>query len=47
VLSESDLEQLQQVFSQTREEVSHFLLTGEQHENSYNPYSSGDDRMSQ
>ncbi|MFM4991780.1 response regulator [Aeromonas veronii] len=47
VLSETDLEQLQQVFSQTREEVSHFLLTGEQHENSYNPYSSGDDRMSQ
>ncbi|MFV3350761.1 hybrid sensor histidine kinase/response regulator [Aeromonas veronii] len=47
VLSESDLEQLQQLFSQTREEVSHFLLTGEQHENSYNPYSSGDDRMSQ
>ncbi|MFQ1641305.1 response regulator [Aeromonas veronii] len=47
VLSEMDLEQLQQVFSQTREEVSHFLLTGEQHENSYNPYSSGDDRMSQ
>ncbi|MGH1410777.1 MAG: response regulator [Aeromonas sp.] len=47
VLSESDLEQLQQVFSQTREEVSHFLLTGEQHENAYNPYSSGDDRMSQ
>lgn len=47
VLSEADLEQLQQVFSQTREEVSHFLLTGEQHENSYNPYSSGDDRMSQ
>ncbi|WP_439845919.1 response regulator [Aeromonas veronii] len=46
-LSETDLEQLQQVFSQTREEVSHFLLTGEQHENSYNPYSSGDDRMSQ
>lgn len=47
VLSETDLEQLQQVFSQTREEVSHFLLTGEQHENAYNPYSSGDDRMSQ
>ncbi|MFM5298836.1 response regulator [Aeromonas veronii] len=47
VLSETDLEQLQQVFSQTREEVSHFLLTGEQHENSYNPYSSGNDRMSQ
>ncbi|WP_429102272.1 response regulator [Aeromonas veronii] len=47
VLSESDVEQLQQVFSQTREEVSHFLLTGEQHENSYNPYSPGDDRMSQ
>ncbi|WP_429076357.1 response regulator [Aeromonas veronii] len=47
VLSETDLEQLQLVFSQTREEVSHFLLTGEQHENSYNPYSSGDDRMSQ
>ncbi|MCJ8219497.1 hybrid sensor histidine kinase/response regulator [Aeromonas veronii] len=47
VLSETDLEQLQQVFSQTREEVSHFLLTGEQHENSYNPYSSGDDRMPQ
>ncbi|MEB8285880.1 response regulator [Aeromonas veronii] len=47
VLSETDLEQLQQVFSQTREEVSHFLLTGEQHENSYNPYSLGDDRMSQ
>ncbi|QWZ85561.1 response regulator [Aeromonas sp. FDAARGOS 1404] len=47
VLSETDLEQLQQVFSQTREEVSHFLLTGEQHENSYNPYSSGDERMSQ
>ncbi|MFQ2036969.1 response regulator [Aeromonas veronii] len=47
VLSETDLEQLQQVFSQTREDVSHFLLTGEQHENSYNPYSSGDDRMSQ
>ncbi|WP_368157433.1 response regulator [Aeromonas sp. R10-2] len=47
VLSETDLEQLQQVFSQTREEVPHFLLTGEQHENSYNPYSSGDDRMSQ
>ncbi|MGL6413978.1 response regulator [Aeromonas veronii] len=47
VLSETDLEQLQQVFSQTREEVSHFLLTGEQHENSYNSYSSGDDRMSQ
>ncbi|MBL0564090.1 hybrid sensor histidine kinase/response regulator [Aeromonas veronii] len=47
VLSETDLEQLQQVFSQTREEMSHFLLTGEQHENSYNPYSSGDDRMSQ
>ncbi|MFM4954238.1 response regulator [Aeromonas veronii] len=47
VLSETDLEQLQQVFSQTREEVSHFLLTCEQHENSYNPYSSGDDRMSQ
>ncbi|ELC7281148.1 response regulator [Aeromonas veronii] len=47
VLSETDLEQLQQVFSQTREEVSHFLLTGEQHEKSYNPYSSGDDRMSQ
>ena len=46
-LSETDLELLQQVFSQTREEVSHFLLTGEQHENSYNPYSPGDDRMSQ
>ncbi|MFB2862684.1 response regulator [Aeromonas sp. MdU4] len=47
VLSETDLEQLQQVFSQTREEVSHFLLTGEQHESSYNPYSIGDDHMSQ
>lgn len=46
-LSEEDLEQLQQVFTQTREEVSHFLLTGEQYENSYNPYSIGDDRMSQ
>ncbi len=47
VLSEADLEQLQQVFSQTREEVSHFLLTGEQHENTYNPYATGDDRPSQ
>ncbi|PKQ77159.1 hybrid sensor histidine kinase/response regulator [Aeromonas sobria] len=47
VLNEVDLEQLQYVFSQTREEVSHFLLTGEQHDNSHNPYSSGDDHMSQ
>ncbi|MGY3914713.1 hybrid sensor histidine kinase/response regulator [Aeromonas australiensis] len=47
VLSETDLEQLQQVFSQTRAEVSHFLLTGEQHENACNPYASVDDRMSQ
>jgi hypothetical protein len=27
-LSEGELNQLQQVFTQTREEVSHFLLTG-------------------
>lgn len=47
VLNEVDLEQLQYVFGQTREEVSHFLLTGEQHDNSHNPYSSGDDHMSQ
>ena len=31
-LSEGELTQLQQVFIQTREEVSHFLLTGEQQE---------------
>ncbi|PJG57713.1 hybrid sensor histidine kinase/response regulator [Aeromonas cavernicola] len=46
-LGEPDLEQLQQVFSQTREEVSHFLLTGEQHDNPFNPYGSGDERLSQ
>jgi hypothetical protein len=37
-LTEQDLEQLQQVFSLTREEVSHFLLTGEQHEASYGAF---------
>ncbi|RQM59515.1 hybrid sensor histidine kinase/response regulator [Aeromonas enteropelogenes] len=47
VLEDVDLEQLQAVFSQTREEVSHFLLTGEQHENSYGAYTLADDRMSQ
>ncbi|MDQ1886354.1 response regulator, partial [Aeromonas salmonicida] len=44
-LTEPDLEQLQQVFSQTREEVSHFLLTGEQHESPYSPVGQRDDRL--
>lgn len=33
-LGEPELTQLQQVFNQTREEVSHFLLTGEQQDSS-------------
>ncbi|MGL6053288.1 MAG: response regulator, partial [Aeromonas salmonicida] len=44
-LTEPDLEQLQQVFSQTREEVSHFLLTGEQHDSPYSPVGQRDDRL--
>ncbi|MGN4980087.1 ATP-binding protein [Aeromonas dhakensis] len=44
-LTEQDLEQLQQVFSLTREEVSHFLLTGEQHEASYGAFEQRDDRL--
>ncbi|MGE6132618.1 response regulator [Aeromonas salmonicida] len=44
-LTEPDLEQLQQVFSQTREEVSHFLLTGEQHESPYSSVGQRDDRL--
>ncbi|EPC3543861.1 response regulator, partial [Aeromonas hydrophila] len=44
-LTEQDLEQLQQVFSLTREEVSHFLLTGEQHETPYAGFGQRDDRL--
>jgi CheY-like chemotaxis protein len=44
-LTEPDLEQLQRVFSQTREEVSHFLLTGEQQETPYTPFAQRDDRL--
>ncbi|WP_338892206.1 hybrid sensor histidine kinase/response regulator [Aeromonas rivipollensis] len=44
-LSEGELTQLQQVFTQTREEVSHFLLTGEQQESVAFPFSSPDKRL--
>ncbi len=44
-LSEGELNQLQQVFTQTREEVSHFLLTGEQQESVAFPFSSPDKRL--
>lgn len=43
-LSEADLTQLQQVFNQTREEVSHFLLTGEQQESGSFLFESRDER---
>ena len=42
-LSEGILNQLQQVFTQTRE-VSHFLLTGEQQESVTFPFSSSDNK---
>ncbi|MGY3958133.1 response regulator [Aeromonas popoffii] len=45
-LTEPDLEQLQRVFSLTRDEVSHFLLTGEQQETPYSPFEQRDDRLS-
>ncbi|MFA7258047.1 MAG: response regulator, partial [Aeromonas bestiarum] len=44
-LTEPDLEQLQRVFSLTRDEVSHFLLTGEQQETPYTPFAQRDDRL--
>ena len=44
-LSEGELNQLQQVFTQTREEVSHFLLTGEQQESVAFPFSPPDKRL--
>ncbi|WP_429147542.1 response regulator [Aeromonas rivipollensis] len=44
-LSEGELTQLQQVFTQTREEVSHFLLTGEQQESVAFPFSPPDKRL--
>ncbi|WP_043129855.1 response regulator [Aeromonas media] len=44
-LSEGELTQLQQVFIQTREEVSHFLLTGEQQESVAFPFSPPDKRL--
>ncbi|MEG0009567.1 MAG: response regulator [Aeromonas sp.] len=43
--SEADLTQLQQVFNQTREEVSHFLLTGEQQEAGSTLFESRDERL--
>lgn len=47
VLNEADLDLLQQIFSQTREAVSHFLLTGEQHEGGHSTYATEDERLSQ
>jgi two-component system, sensor histidine kinase and response regulator len=44
-LGETELAQLQQVFNQTREEVSHFLLTGEQQESGTSLFESRDERL--
>ncbi|MGY3943437.1 hybrid sensor histidine kinase/response regulator [Aeromonas tecta] len=44
-LGETELAQLQQVFNQTREEVSHFLLTGEQQESGTSLFESRDGRL--
>ncbi|MNH35046.1 Hpt domain protein [compost metagenome] len=44
-LTEAELNQLQQVFNQTREEVSHFLLTGDQQESGAQLFESRDKRF--
>ncbi|UNP90014.1 Hpt domain-containing protein [Aeromonas encheleia] len=44
-LGESELIQLQQVFNQTREQVSHFLLTGEQQESAGILFEPRDERL--
>ncbi|MGL5811864.1 MAG: response regulator [Aeromonas sp.] len=43
-LTEEDLTQLQHVFSQTREEVSHFLLSGDQQESAIGLFDGRDER---
>ncbi|MGL6349463.1 MAG: response regulator [Aeromonas sp.] len=47
VLSDTDLEPLQQVFSQTRQQVSYVLLAGERHDHVYHGDSIGNDPSSQ